>query len=455
MKLLFRIFLVFTCSLQLANHVQAQQNLVYSHYFINPFLYNPSFVAPNGYAELYLNYRNQWAGIEGAPTTGTVSVHLPLSYKAGLAFTGYQDKAGVLKTTTGLLTFAYQVHLGNRLSDNHKIGFGISAGMMSSSIEPDDANDPVAGTTSSFEGQFGLHYQLNNLKIAFAIPRLFRTYVASDQDFNKLGVEQIRTTITSVSYNIKLGNRFTFEPIATYRSYENTTGQFEGMGVVRMDNIVWAGGSYRQDYGATAFVGFNVKDKLKLGYAYEFAVDQINAFGDGTHELQLVVRFGKKKNRKPQSKNEGKLDQQTVAENINEEVQVEKEVHVKEEAANEEVAVSEILPSTVVSKSEQPSIPSVANQSQMQAVKSLSGNGLPPGHYVVVGAFRSVENAKSYSRTLKRSGYRADVAYYPEKNYYIVHTTNASTLEEAQELRNKYKQMSRYSFRDTWILSVE
>ena len=450
--------------------LQAQQNLVYSHYFLNPFLYNPSFVAPNGYTELYLNYRNQWAGIEGAPVTGTVSVHLPLNYKTGIAFTGYQDKAGVLKTTTGLATFAYQVYLGNNVNDDHKIAFGLSAGVTSVSIHGDNnfVNEPVVGTTSSFEGQFGMHYQHKNLKIAFAIPRLFNTYVASDQDFNRVGFKQVRTTLSSVSYAISLGERIVLEPMVTYRTYENTPSQFEGLGALRIDNIVWVGGSYRQRYGASAFAGFNIKDKLKLGYAYEFAADQVNALGDGTHEIQLVVRLGRKKFSKSQAKAKTPLQQpQAVAETASVTDLPNEDVAKQEESESasppgQSTASAEIVQHEQVVKENEPAsaIPALvisasSEEEKPGSVKSLSGNGLPSGHYVVVGAFRSVENAKRYARNLKRSDYPADVAYHPGRQYYIVHMNHAATIEEARQLRDKYRQMSRYSFRDTWILSIE
>lgn len=474
MKVSFRILLVYTAWM-ITCSLQAQQNLVYSHYFLNPFLYNPSFVAPNGYTELYLNYRNQWAGIEGAPVTGTVSLHLPLNYKMGIAFSGFQDKAGVLKTTTGLATFAYQVYLGNSVNDDHKIAFGLSAGVTSVSINGDNSfvNEPVVGTTSSFEGQFGMHYQHKNLKIAFAIPRLFNTYVASDQDFNKVGFEQVRTTLSSASYTIPFGERIAFEPMVTYRTYENTPSQLEGLGALRIDNIVWVGGAYRQRYGASAFAGFNIKDKVKLGYAYEFAADQANALGDGTHEIQLVVRLGKKKLGRSQAKTKASLQQpQAVADAAsvtdlpNEDVAKQEEEQREAESAalrrQPTSSAESVQHEQVVKRSEPASatsaamvIPAATVDEKQGSVKSLSGDGLPPGHYVVVGAFRSVENAKRYARNLKRADYPADVAYHPERQYYIVHMTQAATIEEARQLRDKYRQMSRYSFRDTWILSIE
>lgn len=473
-NLLFFVALVAPCSLK------AQQNLVYSHYFLNPFLYNPSFVAQAGYTELFLNYRNQWTGIDGAPVTGTVSLHLPLNYKTGIALTAFQDKAGVLKTTTGMATFAYQVYLGNSVNDDHKIAFGLSAGVTSVSINADNsyANEPVVGATSSFEGQFGMHYQRKNFKIAFAIPRLFNTYVASDQDFNKVSLRQVRTTLSSVSYNIQFNERIAFEPMALYRTYENTSSQFEGLGVLRIDNIAWVGGSYRQSYGATAFAGINIKDKFKVGYAYEFAPAQASALGNGTHEMQLIVRLGKKKFSKSQVKNNTEPQQPlalennaTSAEDNGEEIkEQEKEIQEKEIQEKEKQVISSGESSwqaeslerepeksqseQIVSTHAAANIPNAATD-QKEAVKSINGDRLQPGHYVVVGAFRSVENAKSYARTLRRANYPAEVAYQPEKLYYIVHMNNAATIEEARQLRNKYRQMSRYTFRDTWILSIE
>jgi type IX secretion system PorP/SprF family membrane protein len=444
---------------------RGQQYLFYNHYFANPFLYNPSFVAPNGYAELYLNYRKQWSGIPGAPTTGTLNLQLPLNYKTGIAFTAYQDEAGLLKTTTGLITFAYQVYLGRTITDIHKIGFGLSAGMTNSRIDADkaaDQNDPVlASNTSSLDGQFGVHYQYKNFKLGFAIPRLFRYTAVSDQSFNKPGIHQINNTISSISYNFNFG-KLSFEPIVTYRTFLQLPSQYEALGVLRYNDLLWVGGSYRQDYGAATFFGFNIKGRIKVGYAYEFATKQTDKFGDGTHEAQLIFRIGKKQFTRPQ------IVVKNAAETTTPPAVAETQKPTQEPVAEEnpqkekeEIAPTNSVTPPVVSDTPAKTTPqqqqeeATAEKEPVKTIKTLSGEGLAPGHYVVVGSFRSMANAKSYASTLKRAGYPASVAYNPATGYYIVHMTNASTIEEAKELRTKYRQMSRYSFRDTWILSVE
>jgi type IX secretion system PorP/SprF family membrane protein len=487
--------LLTTLFLSLSGFALAQQNLVYNHYFLNPFLYNPSYIAPNGYSELYLNYRKQWAGISGAPTTATLNLHLPINYKMGFGLTAYQDEVGVLRTTTGLLSYGYQVYLGKNTDVVHKLAFGLSVGMTFSYIPLDKVenggsvdNALTKNNTSSMDGQFGLHYQLKNLKLSFALPRLFRTYVTSSEGFNQPSIEQVTSTLSSLSYNFQLSPRLALEPFIVYRTEKGFPSQYEAMGVLRISNIAWAGGSYRQDYGAAAFLGFNVKDRFKVGYAYEFAPSQVSSLGSGSHEFQLVMRLGKKKSRVAKTTTE--TPPEPIAENVTEKKN--EDLDQPEEKEEEAVALirpeetpAQQTPATPVTqtpaeetspetKTEQKTADPVTEQpqqntdvteskpkevvsklSQTQNVKSKLGDPLAPGHYVVVGAFHSAVNARSYVRTLRSVGYPAGMSYYPEKDYYIVHMGASPTIEDAREKRNEYRRKSRYSFQDTWVLTIE
>lgn len=453
----------------------AQQNLVYNHYFLNPFLYNPSFVAPNGYMELDLNYRKQWAGFTGAPTTGTINFHLPINYKMGIALTGIQDEAGVLRTTTGLLSFGYAIYIGHSVQSAHKIGFGLSAGYTSSSVKLDEASNPgdpalLNNTTSSIDGQFGLHYQFKGLRLGFAIPKLFKSYVVSSEGFNTPEIQQIQSTLSSIGYVFNFTPRVSFEPIVLFRTEEGVDSQLEGTGVLRIDNLLWVGGSYRQDYGAAAFFGFNLKERVKVGYAYEFATDQVSGFGNGSHEIQLAIRLGKKKEAPIAKQEEPDTTSTIVA--VKEETkpttitpeETEKPEEVKNETQPETNITTEQNNNQVtppIKEEEQPRKEPTQDVVQEtvpleeQKPTKLNGENLAAGNYVVVGAFRSLQNAKNYNTTLKKAGYPSDVAYHPQKGYYIVHMKNAATLDEAKKLRDDYRAKSRYSFRDTWVLTIE
>jgi len=444
--------LPFLIMLFLSTNVSAQQTLVYNHYFLNPFLYNPSYIAPSGYSEVYVNYRRQWAGINGAPSTGTFNLQVPLSYKTGFGVTAYQDQAGALKTTSGLLSFSYQIFFGRKIDMTNKLGFGISVGATHSYVDTQTTDVAVTNNnTTSIDGQFGINYQYNRFKIAFAIPRLFDSKVVSESSFNGPSLATINNTLSSVSYDVRLSNKISVEPYFIYRTFQTTKSQYEAMAVLRVKNVGWIGGSFRQDYGAAGLIGFNIKEKIKFGYAYEFAANQTPQLGSGSHEIQLVVRVGKKQKTRPNpAEKKDEQQQELIQADTTTAKQPAKETEVIKE--KEAPVVTEQQP---IQRNEEVISQVPIPQKQDSVAKAPQRNLLPSGYYVVIGVFQSVENARNYRNTLKRSGYPAEIAYHPGKGYYIVHMGNVPTIERARELRDVYRQKSRYSFKDTWILVIE
>jgi type IX secretion system PorP/SprF family membrane protein len=435
------------------NSVFAQQNLVYNHYFMNPYLYNPSYIAPGGYTELFMNYRKQWAQFDGAPTTATLNLQMPINYRMGFGVNLYNDRAGILQTNSGMVSFAYQVYLGKSTQDLHRLGFGMAVGATMNRIDinkADDPNDPalVNDNTTSVDGQFGINYQFNNLKIGFALPRLFLSSIVSENGFDKPNLDQFNYTISTVSYNFELSSRIALEPFFLYRTSDVVGGQYEVLGVLKIDNLLWGGAGYRQDYGALAFLGFDIKEKLRVGYAYEFAPSQVTGFGNGTHEIQIALRVGKKnRGQRPVAAVEEEPATQIVAEQP---VEKPKEEPKAAEVVIIEPVVAEEKPVVVQPEMEkEPEVP------EKEKIVTLNGRGLKPGHYVVVGAFRSNQNALAYMNNLKKEGYPATVSFSPNKEYYYVHMGNLGTLDEAATLRDTYRKENKFTLKETWILSVD
>ncbi len=465
----FKAFFLFLVLQKLASSAFGQ-TLVYNHYFINSYLYNPSYLAKDGHTELYLNFRKGWSGFDGAPKTATLNLQVPLNYKTAVGINIFNDQAGVLHTNTGLISFSYQIYLGQSISTVHKIGFGISAGFSNSGINLSKINNPdvpasTKSSTSGIDGQFGLNYQFKNLIFGFALPRILKSKLVSENNFNSPGLDPLQNTITSLSYNFILNQRISIEPFVLYRTEENGPSQIELLGVLKIDDVAWVGGAFRQDYGTAAFLGFKIKEKIKLGYAYEFAPHQVTSLGGGTHEIQLIVRLSKRKKERPRTTIKKSITEKTQTEETEKEVEIVEEpiaekpkkekaepVHkIESETINTPVPIQ--LPEQTKSEVKNPT--KNLQERKKEVAKSLDGNELPQGHYVVVGAFESVLHAKNYAVTLKKSGYPADIAFNPENQYYIVHMGVTPSMEEAKELRNVYRQKSRYSFRDTWILTVE
>jgi type IX secretion system PorP/SprF family membrane protein len=448
-----RIFSFIVTMLIVSPALVAQQNIVYNHYFFNPFLYNPSFITPHEQTELFLDYRRQWVGIQDAPSTASINLQVPINYKMSLAGTAIQDNVGVLRSTTGMIAFGYHIYLGNNAETGHKIGFGISAGISNNRIDMSkvsNPNDPaLAGnSTSSMTGQFGMHYQFRKFKAGFALPSIFKKYIVSEENFNKPGIDQLSTTLTTLSYAFPIMHRVSFEPTLLYRTEKNLR-QIEGMGVFQIDDLLWIGGAYRQQYGASAFFRINIKNKLKVGYGYEFATGSLNRFNNASHEVQLVFNLGKKK-LTPVTKTE------TALEDENPVTEQEQQAPIPVE----EKIVKEPVPATATPVQES-TIKLTPEQELRQLLKKdlspkkLNGEYLATGYYIVVGVFHSVLNANKYHATLKKAGYPAEIGFYPPMDNYIIYMKKTATIEEAKVARDAYRARSRYSFKDTWIFFVK
>lgn len=74
------------------------------------------------------------------------------------------------------------------------------------------------------------------------------------------------------------------------------------------------------------------------------------------------------------------------------------------------------------------------------------------GDFVIVGSFRSMENAKHFSEGLVKMGFTADYGHLTEKEMWYVYVTHTNDINIARAERDKYRKMK--IFRDAWLLTV-
>ena len=92
--------------------IYSQQDAHYSMYMFNPLAVNPAYAGSRDAISFTALGRQQWVGIDGAPTTGTFSFHSPLKKERvalGLSLTF--DEIGSSKTTSvyGDVAYRFQV----------------------------------------------------------------------------------------------------------------------------------------------------------------------------------------------------------------------------------------------------------------------------------------------------------------------------------------------------------
>jgi len=280
------------------NTVFAQELPLNSQIFINPYYYNPAFAGFEDRPAFYVYRRQQWTGIEGAPTTMGFNFHTIFNEKVNFGVYAMNDKRSILNTSKALITLGYRVSF----DDFHYISFAISGGIGSNTIDLDaiDPNDPAIyealDNNMFLDGNAGFNYYNKGFNLGLSLPKIFKTNTISNASFAPGEISPLTDAILTSSYKWEISEeKFALEPFVIYYYTKDMPGQFEVIGLVHLMDVFWIGASYRQDYGTTGFVGLNIKDNFKFGYAYEFFNTQTANFDNGTHDIQLALVFGEKK----------------------------------------------------------------------------------------------------------------------------------------------------------------
>ena len=122
----------------------AQQDPHLALYVFNPTMYNPSYAGNAQDPELSLAYRNQWQGIEGAPTTLFASGQSMLTDAFGGGLMLQSDQLGPIQMTSIATDLNYRI----KVSEVSKLAVGLRLGMSNynealTDLYVIDPNDPI------------------------------------------------------------------------------------------------------------------------------------------------------------------------------------------------------------------------------------------------------------------------------------------------------------------------
>ncbi|MCK5371670.1 MAG: PorP/SprF family type IX secretion system membrane protein, partial [Cyclobacteriaceae bacterium] len=103
-----------------------QQAIQFSQYFSNQLVINPAFAGSEDALSITMVHRNQWTGINGAPTTTTLSGHtLFKNEHTGLGVNMFVDKINIHKSSNFLGLYSYRI----KVSNSSYLSMGLQAGV--------------------------------------------------------------------------------------------------------------------------------------------------------------------------------------------------------------------------------------------------------------------------------------------------------------------------------------
>lgn len=286
--------------------LHAQQDPHYTQYMYNMNVINPAYAGSKENLSIGLLYRKQWVEIEDAPTTFTLSGHSPVGKNVGLGLSVISDKIGPVEENNIYGDFSYTLNLGGE----HKLAFGIKAGITLHQVglysdiynTLPNPNDPAfsADTNNSyFNLGSGLFYYTNKYYLAFSVPNMMKSKHL-DFDGREFGSETSHYFLTG-GYVFDVSQNIKFKPFFMLKSAFDAPSSLDVSTNFLFNEKFEAGLTYRLDDSFGAMVNYAITPNVKIGYAYDHIVSDLNVTTPSSHEFILLfdLNFPKKVSSSP------------------------------------------------------------------------------------------------------------------------------------------------------------
>jgi type IX secretion system PorP/SprF family membrane protein len=284
---------------------------VFSQYLHNGLLINPAYAGSREVLSFFLSGREQWAGIKGAPTLETISMHTLLKNdRVGLGLSGQFMQFGITTQTSVYADYAYHIRVGNgKLSLGLKAGADISnttftndfLNSLTSSNGAIPVTDPVFVSDNKFilpNAGAGLYYYGKKFFIGAAVPAFLGYMRNSDGKTSFKAFSDIDILGTAGAL-ITFAPSFKFKPSAfidySVPGYKKMQVDLNGNFIIK--DLIWIGGSWRtSEKVAVAILQLQINPQLMLGYSYDYPTGTMSNYSRASHEIVIRYEFSYKVN---------------------------------------------------------------------------------------------------------------------------------------------------------------
>lgn len=288
-------------------NLYAQQEYMVTQYMYNGLSLNPAYAGIHKGVSVSGLWREQWVGIDGAPSTQFVSIHSPLNYRyASLGALVYRDVVGTKTEHTGYFSYAYRIQVGNE----SQLSLGLQANFhsfnndvsrltnQSGLVQKTDPNDPMyqdfLSNGSSLQWNFGSGVMLHSDRyyIGIAVPQVL----------NRDAVEArlVQHVYASAGYVFNTNSNIVLKPNVLFKYVKNAPVEFDLNLNTLLARVLWLGVSFRSELSSSqeknfgpvesisGLIALQITPQMQLGYAYDFTTSSIDT---NSHEIMLNYIF--------------------------------------------------------------------------------------------------------------------------------------------------------------------
>lgn len=276
-SLKIRFLALLAMGLLVSSFATAQQEAMYSQYMFNTMTINPAYAGNRDVLSLTAVGRYQWIGVNGGPTTYSVTVDTPIkNEKMGIGLTAFSDGLGEAQNTGVSFSYSYKVRVGEKTT----LSLGVVPSLTYikwglSNVKNVNETDPV------FSGQYDVNKMFPNIGAGF--------FMSNDKSYLGFSVPQIiETKLNSFSTGANDSR--------IRRHYYTMMGFVIGSGNVKIKPSTLIRYTAGSGFGVDGNVNVWLNDKISFGVSGRKSQVTLNGAGFmdaviGMVELQLTPQL--------------------------------------------------------------------------------------------------------------------------------------------------------------------
>lgn len=282
--------MLFSCSMS-----WGQQDAQYTQYMYNTISINPAYAGSRGVISAFGLHRTQWVGLEGAPTTNSVSVNAPIGSNMGLGLSIINDRIGPSTENTISIDFSYSIET----SAFYKLSFGLkgTANLLDIDFTKLNIYDPADPRFQyNIDNKFspnigaGVYFHSDRSYIGLSVPNMLENShfdkSAQDQSSGFVVRERMHYYLMA-GYVFDLDYNLKFKPSILTKVVAGAPLQTDISANFLFNEKFSAGLAYRWSASISALVGFQVSESWFIGYSYDAETTKLANYNSGSHELFL------------------------------------------------------------------------------------------------------------------------------------------------------------------------
>lgn len=275
----------------------AQQQTQSSFNYINPYNINKSYAGLDTCTEVYFQHKNQWVGVDKAPTNTFLQAHTRLPKKLGIGVGLNRWSAGLLSEIDFAVAISRHFEINSDLTISPSINLGYARYTFSAGNAVVFDNDVYLNqnqtSSGSFYGDLGVLAVYKQLEAGISVPRLVTTKPQFDVRNIDPSMKVENYLKLHASYDFRFKDVWGVKPMLVYRTIPQNGDMLDILAAATYNNQIGVALGYRTNSGIIASANYNINDMFTIGYGYDVAEEQVANLGTGSHEVLVGYKFCK------------------------------------------------------------------------------------------------------------------------------------------------------------------